>query len=115
MNEDNNHKNINIEDFLNSEDNSITKDKKIEDVIAKCLDFNDLPEVEKSFILSAVGSINMAHYLVSIVNLENRSRKISPQLMAKIKSLNPISSPPSILKNLIDSENQKNSNNNRNL
>lgn len=104
----------NIKD-INNINNLINNSTRTEKFIAKTLDFNDLPEGEKSYILSAIGSLNMAQYLISIVNLENRSRKISPQLIAKIKSLNPISMPPSILSNIIESENKKNSNNNRNI
>ena len=46
-------------------------------------------------ILVAVGSKNMAYYLALIVNLENRSRKISPLGIAKILSSKSFNAPSS--------------------
>jgi len=50
------------------------------------IDIDELPENEMARIIVAVGSKNLAHYLALIVNLENRSRKISPEIKAKVLS-----------------------------
>lgn len=50
------------------------------------IDIDELPAQEISRIIVAVGSKNLAHYLALVVNLENRSRKISPEIKAKVLS-----------------------------
>lgn len=50
------------------------------------IDIDELPANEVTRIIIAVGSRNLAHYLALIVNLENRSRKISPEIKAKVLS-----------------------------
>ena len=61
----------------------------------KIIDIDDLTPDELLRILVAVGSKNMAYYLALIVNLENRSRKISPLGIAKILSSKSFNAPSS--------------------
>jgi len=61
----------------------------------KVIDIDDLPYPELLRITTATGSKNIAYYLALIVNLENRSRKLSPQLSAKVLSSRSISAPAS--------------------
>ena len=61
----------------------------------KIIDIDDLTPDELLRILVAVGSKNMAYYLALIVNLENRSRKISPLGIAKILSSKSVNAPSS--------------------
>ncbi|MFZ9470059.1 MAG: hypothetical protein ACO26G_03285 [Rickettsiales bacterium] len=57
------------------------------------IDIDELPAQEISRIIVAVGSKNLAHYLALVVNLENRSRKISPEIKAKVLSSKNLISP----------------------
>ncbi len=61
----------------------------------KIIDIDDLTPDELLRIIVAVGSKNMAYYLALIVNLENRSRKISPLGIAKILSSKSFNAPSS--------------------
>ena len=61
----------------------------------KIIDIDDLTPDELLRIIVAVGSKNMAYYLALIVNLENRSRKISPLGIAKILSSKSVNAPSS--------------------
>lgn len=57
------------------------------------IDIDELPSQEITRIIVAVGSKNLAHYLALVVNLENRSRKISPEIKAKVLSSKNLVSP----------------------
>ena len=57
------------------------------------IDIDELPSSELTRIITAVGSKNLAHYLALIVNLENRSRKISPEIKAKVLSSKNLTAP----------------------
>ena len=64
------------------------------------IDIDELPAQEISRIIVAVGSKNLAHYLALVVNLENRSRKISPEIKAKVLSSKNLNSPSQIAKKI---------------
>ena len=61
----------------------------------KIIDIDDLTPEELLRIIVAVGSKNMAYYLALIVNLENRSRNLSPLGIAKILSSKLVNAPTS--------------------
>ena len=120
---DNNHLNINDEslfsadkksqDSINSNDASDYEDEELDTAkvkkdyidnnlnpnltnqFIKIIDIDDLTPDELLRIIVAVGSKNMAYYLALIVNLENRSRKISPLGIAKILSSKSFNAPSS--------------------
>ena len=84
---------------------SLVKESSASDIINKRdlqiriirnIDIDELPPQEISRIIVAVGSKNLAHYLAMIVNLENRSRKISPEIKAKVLSSKNLTSPSQI-------------------
>ena len=61
----------------------------------KIIDIDDLTPDELLRIIVAFGSKNMAYYLALIVNLENRSRNLSPLGIAKILSSKLVNAPTS--------------------
>ena len=61
----------------------------------KIIDIDDLTPEELLRVIVAVGSKNMAYYLALIVNLENRSRKLSPLGITKILSSKLVNAPTS--------------------
>ena len=93
MNNDDIYKNSNKIDGINNEKNNIAE---LNNQFIKVIDIDDLPPEDLTKIIVMVGgSKNMADYLALIVNLENRSRKISPQGIAKILSSKSVNAPNS--------------------
>ena len=102
-------------DYIDNNINLNNLNSNLINQFIKIIDIDDLTPDELLRILVAVGSKNMAYYLALIVNLENRSRKISPLGIAKIlssKSVNAPSSNPektsSAIKKMTPSENFNN-------
>lgn len=93
MNNDDIYKNSDKIDGTNNFKNNIAE---LNNQFIKVIDIDDLPPEDLIKIIVMVGgSKNMAHYLALIVNLENRSRKISPQGVAKILSSKSVNAPNS--------------------
>jgi hypothetical protein len=84
--------NLNTENNLEELDlkaNKKSGEQKVEILLnqfIKIIDVDNLSPEELLRIIAAVGSKNIAYYLALIVNLENRSRKISPVGVTKILS-----------------------------
>ena len=87
MKEDNNYKNLHNVD--GGESINIKNISEGLNQFIKIIDIDNLSPEDLVRILVAVGSKNMAYYLALIVNLENRSRKISPLAITKILSSTP--------------------------
>lgn len=87
-----------VKDDFNSAPSSSFQDNLVSNNIfyIRNIDIDELPPKEISRIIVAVGSKNLAHYLAMIVNLENRSRKISPEIKAKVLSSKNLNSPSQI-------------------
>ena len=87
-----------VKDDFNSAPSSSFQDNLASNNIfyIRNIDIDELPPKEISRIIVAVGSKNLAHYLAMIVNLENRSRKISPEIKAKVLSSKNLNSPSQI-------------------
>ena len=93
MKEDDNYKNT-----LNAEDSESVNLKNASEAInqfIKIIDIDNLSQEDLLRIVVTVGSKNMAYYLALIVNLENRSRKISPLGIAKVLSSKSVDAPNS--------------------
>ncbi len=94
MKEDDNYKNL-----RNAEDGENVNISNVSDIInqfIKIIDIDNLSPEDLLRILVTVGSKNMAYFLALIVNLENRSRKISPLGIARILSSKPIKNAPNL-------------------
>ncbi len=87
MKEDNNYKNLHNVD--GGESVNIKNISEGVNQFIKIIDIDNLSPEDLLRILVAVGSKNMAYFLALIVNLENRSRKISPLAITKILSSTP--------------------------
>jgi hypothetical protein len=93
MKEDNNYKNLHNVD--GGESVNIKNISEGVNQFIKIIDIDNLSPEDLLRILVAVGSKNMAYFLALIVNLENRSRKISPLGIAKILSSKSVNAPNS--------------------
>ena len=84
-----------VKDDFNSAPSSSFQDNLVSNNIfyIRNIDIDELPAQEISRIIAAVGSKNLAHYLALVVNLENRSRKISPEIKAKVLSYKNLTAP----------------------